>query len=64
MGREYTKAQKQATDRYMQGRKTLRVVVTEEEHKQIMKHAEAHDNGSMNAFVKRAISEQMERDKR
>ena len=62
MGSEYTKAQKNATDRYMKNRHTLRVVVTDEEKEVIQKHASKTD-GSMNAFIKRAIAETMLRDK-
>ena len=63
MGKEYTEAQKAATAKYMEGRKTIRVVVTDEEHNIIKKHAEQFDGNSMNAFIKRAITETMERDK-
>ena len=63
MGKEYTEAQKAATANYMKGRKTIRVVVTDNEHSIIKAHAEKYDNNSMNAFIKRAISETMQRDK-
>ena len=63
MGKEYTEAQKRATDKYMQDKKTLRVVVTEERKIIIEAHAKKYDKGSMNAFINRAINETMERDK-
>lgn len=63
MGKEYTEAQAKATAKYMEGRKTIRVVVTDDEHATIKAHAKRFDNNSMNAFIKRAISETMERDK-
>ena len=64
MGAKYTEAQKKATKEYMENRHTLRVVVTNEEKKMIQNHAAQFGNGSMNAFIKRAIMETMERDKK
>lgn len=62
MGKEYTEAQKRATAEYMKNKHTFRVVVTKEREKQIKEHAEANGE-SVNGFIKRAISETMERDK-
>ena len=61
MGAEYTEAQKRATANYMKDKKTLRVVVTDERKKIIETHAEKYD-GSINAFINRAINETMEMD--
>lgn len=63
MGSKYTEAQKNATKEYMKDKHTLRVVVTNEDCERIREHAANFDNGSMNAFIKRAINETMERDK-
>lgn len=62
MGGEYTKAQKEATKKYMKNKKELHVVVSEEKHREIKAHAESSGE-SVNAFIKRAINETMERDK-
>ncbi len=62
MGKEYTPAQKAATAEYMKDKHTFRVVVTKEEEKVIKAHATSRDE-SVNAFVKRAITETMARDK-
>lgn len=59
MGSEYTEAQKRATEKYMEGRKTLRVVVTESEHKQIRARADSM-GVSMNGYIKRLIENDLQ----
>lgn len=61
VGGEYTKAQKEATKKYMKDKKSLRVVVSEKRHKEIKDHA-FNMNESVNGFINRAINETMERD--
>ena len=40
----------------------IKLRVKKGEKEKIKAHAEAHDGGSVNAFIQRAISETMERD--
>ena len=54
MGKEYTEAQKRATDKYMEGRKTIRLVVTDAEHEQIKARA-ASLKMSMSNYIKELI---------
>lgn len=54
MGKGYTKAQAKATAKYMEGRKTIRVVVTDDEHAAIKAYSEKHGE-SMNAFIKNLV---------
>ncbi len=61
MGGKYTEAQAKATAEYMKDKKTIRVVVTVEKHKEIQKYAVEKD-GSMNAYINRLIEEDMAKD--
>ena len=57
----YTPAQNAAQQRYMQGKVALRAIVSQEDRDAIQAHAQARGE-SVNGFIKRAISEAMERD--
>ena len=50
-----------AQQRYMQGKVALRAIVSQEDRDVIQAHAQARGE-SVNGFIKRAISEAMERD--
>lgn len=63
MGGKYTEAQKNATAEYMKDKHTFRVVVTKNKEKEIKAHAKAMGE-SVNGYIKKAIDERMERDKR
>lgn len=54
---------KKYADDYEKKMEHLKVRVPEGEKDKIKEHANKYDGGSMNAFITRAISEQMERDK-
>ena len=56
-----TEAQKQSQKDYMSKFSRIQVRVEPEKYKQIQGHAESRGE-SVNAFVNRAIDEQMERD--
>ena len=57
----YTPAQNAAQQRYMQGKVALRAIVSQEDRDVIQAHAQARGE-PVNGFIKRAISEAMERD--
>ena len=59
----YTEAGKRATMKYIKENYDRIEVKMEKGAKEHLKaHADKHDGGSVNAFIKRAISEQMKRD--
>lgn len=62
MAKKYYKSQEKATAKYMENRHTFRVVVTNDRRDIIKAHAERFDNGSVNAFINRAIDYMMEID--
>ena len=63
MGSKYTEAQKKASQKYMANNlDEIKVRVPKGEKEVIKQHADKHDNGSVNAFIQRAIAETMERD--
>lgn len=64
MGSKYTQAQNKATQKYIQNTfDTLAVRVPKGDKDKILAHAEEFGDGSINAFIKRAIKETMESDK-
>lgn len=63
MGRKYSAAQNKATQKYIKSAyDTISLRVRKGEKEVIQEHADGQGE-SMNAFINRAISEQMERDK-
>ena len=63
MGAKYTQAQNKATQKYVKNTfDTISVRVPKGEKEVIGKHAVAFGDGSMNAFINRAIKEAMKRD--
>lgn len=59
----YTEAGKRATMKYVKANYDRIEVKMEKGSKEELKaHADKHDGGSVNAFIKRAITEQMKRD--
>ena len=63
MGNKYTDSQRKAANKYLSEKvDELKIRVPKGEKEQIKTHAEKYDNGSVNGFVQRAISEQMKRD--
>ena len=56
---EKTEAQKRAQRKYMQSRATIQLVTTPERRDFIKAHAMKQDGGSVNAFINRAIDNQI-----
>lgn len=58
-----TKAGQKAVNKYMAANYDRINLTVEKGQREILKeHADKHDAGSVNAFIKRAIAEQMKRD--
>lgn len=58
-----SKKQQACVNRYIdKAYDRINLTVKKGQKEKIKQHAEAHDNGSVNAFIQRAISETMERD--
>lgn len=63
MGNQYTESQKRATNKYLTEKiDEIKVRVPKGEKEILKAHAEKYDNGSVNAFIQRAIAETMQRD--
>ena len=59
----YTKASMKAVDKYVKANyDRIEVKMEKGAKEQLKAHADKHDGGSVNAFIKRAITEQMQRD--
>lgn len=59
----YTEAGKRATIKYVKENYDRIEIKVEKGQREILKaHADKHDGGSVNAFIKRAIAEQIKRD--
>ena len=57
----YKPAHNDAVKRYMQGKVAIRAIVSQEDRDAIRAHAQARGE-SVNSFIRRAITETMERD--
>lgn len=58
-----TKASQKAVNKYMAANYDRINLTVEKGQREILKaHADKHDGGSVNAFIKRAIAEAIERD--
>lgn len=58
-----SEAQKKAVNNYIKNKlDEIKVRVPKGDKAKIQAHADRHDGGSMNGFIKRAINETMERD--
>ena len=63
MGGKYTDSQKKATNKYLAEKvDEIKLRVPKGEKEKIKAHSEKHDNGSVNGFIVRAITETMQRD--
>ena len=62
--KRYSQAQNRATQRYIrENLEEIKLRFKKGKKDIIRKHAEIYDQGSMNAFINRAIDETMQRDK-
>lgn len=62
--KRYSQAQNRATQRYIrENLEEIKLRFRKGKKDEIRKHAAIYDQGSMNAFINRAIDETMQRDK-
>lgn len=62
MGATYSDAQKRASEKYLFNLDEIKVRMPKGQKEQIKAHAEVYDGGSVNAFIRRAITETIARD--